>query len=70
MFARPCIVMDEMESDTKNLTVAFRVSERTRRYYEQLAEKERRNLSQVLRLVLEDHEKGHCSKNGRKKAAA
>lgn len=56
----------DIKTDSKSLTVAFRISERTKRHYERLAETERRNLSQVLRLVLEDHEKGQCCKNGRK----
>ena len=56
-----------MKTDDKNLTVAFRIPEWAKRHYEDLAARERRNLSQVLRLVLEDHAKGQCGgKNGRK----
>jgi hypothetical protein len=58
-----------MEKSQKNLTVAFRIPVWARDYYEKLAAKERRNLSQVLRVVLEDHAKGLCGKNGRKRAA-
>jgi hypothetical protein len=57
-----------MKTEEKQLTVAFRIPETVKRHYESLAAKERRNLSQVLRLVLEDHAKGLCG-NGRKKAA-
>ena len=64
MFARPCIVVP-VKADPKNLTVAFRIPEWARRHYEELADRERRNLSQVLRLVLEDHAKGICGKNGK-----
>lgn len=59
-----------MKTNEQNLTVAFRIPEWAKRHYEALALKERRNLSQVLRLILEDHAKGQCGKSGRKKAAA
>lgn len=55
-----------MAEKTK-LTVAFRIPEWARTHYQNLANRERRTLSQVLRVVLEDHAKGECSK--RKKAA-
>lgn len=56
-------------ASSKNPTVAFRIPEWARDYYLKLAEKERRKLGQVLRLVLEDHAKGECAKSGRKRAA-
>lgn len=54
---------------TDNPTVAFRIPGWAKTHYEKLAEKERRKLSQILRLVLEDHAKGQCNNDGRKKAA-
>jgi hypothetical protein len=46
----------------KQVTVAFRIPEWARLFYEQVAARERRNLSQVLRIVLEDHAKGLCGR--------
>ncbi len=51
----------EAETDT---TVALRVPKKVRDFYESIAAKERRKLSQVLRFVLEDY----YAKNKRKAA--
>jgi hypothetical protein len=51
----------ETEGD---ITVAFRVPKKVRDFYESIAAKERRKLSQVLRFVVEEH----YAKNKRKAA--
>ena len=51
----------EKQADT-NPTVAFRVSPEVRDFYQTIADRERRKLSQVLRFVLEKHARLHNPK--------
>lgn len=53
-----------VNTETPNPTVAFRIPSWALSYYQELAAKERRKLSQVLRIVLEDHAKGRLDDDG------
>jgi hypothetical protein len=44
---------------SKEITICFRTSEWLRNAFEAIARKERRSLSQVIELVLEDYVKDH-----------
>ena len=46
-----------MNSERQNTTVSFRLEGKLREFYEQRARIERRRLSDMLRLALEDHAK-------------
>jgi hypothetical protein len=52
-----------------NATIAFRLPEDLREFYERRAEKERRKLSDMLRIALEDQAKAQGHDFNRAKAA-
>lgn len=59
-----------VNNSATNPTVAFRLPMWALSYYQDRAAKERRKLSQVLRMVLEDHAKPHLDSGGRGQRAA